>query len=119
MKIETVLNHYITCALWSSTDGHDEHLDQNYDSSDISEITKANMLTDVTKFLKDAESLLEESNLTDEQIGHDFWLTRNRHGAGFWDRGLSKSLGEKLTKICHEFGEVNLYVGDDGKIHSD
>src|SRR5438105_15551820 len=19
--------------------------------------------------------------------GHDFWLTRNRHGAGFWDRG--------------------------------
>ena len=21
-----------------------------------------------------------------EQIGHDLWLTRNGHGAGFWDR---------------------------------
>ena len=21
-----------------------------------------------------------------EQIGHDLWLTRNRHGTGFWDR---------------------------------
>lgn len=21
-----------------------------------------------------------------EQIGHDIWLTRNGHGAGFWDR---------------------------------
>ena len=21
-----------------------------------------------------------------EQVGHDLWLTRNGHGAGFWDR---------------------------------
>jgi hypothetical protein len=30
-----------------------------------------------------------EINLRDypaEQVGHDLWLTRNGHGAGFWDR---------------------------------
>ena len=34
---------------------------------------------------------LLEINLRDlypnpQQIGHDLWLTRNGHGAGFWDR---------------------------------
>jgi hypothetical protein len=35
---------------------------------------------------------------TDEQIGHDLWLTRCGHGAGFWDRNLPN--GDKLTEIC-------------------
>ena len=26
-------------------------------------------------------------NWNAEQLGHDLWLTRNGHGAGFWDRG--------------------------------
>lgn len=52
-----------------------------------------------------------------EQIGHDFWLTRNHHGAGFWDRGLSNGRGKILTDIAHSFGELILYVGDDGQIH--
>jgi hypothetical protein len=30
-----------------------------------------------------------------EQAGIDFWLTRNRHGAGYWDRGLGIT-GDKL-----------------------
>jgi hypothetical protein len=50
-----------------------------------------------------------------EKAGHDFWLTRNGHGAGFWDRNLG-GIGDKLTKAC-EYDECNLYVGDDGKIH--
>ena len=52
-----------------------------------------------------------------EQIGHDFWLTRNHHGAGFWDRDLSNGRGEILTQIAHSFGELSPYVGDDGQIH--
>ena len=48
-----------------------------------------------------------------EQIGIDFWLTRNRHGAGFWDRGLG-DIGEKLTDIAHQMGERSVYVGEDG-----
>lgn len=48
--------------------------------------------------------------------GHDFWLTRNGHGCGFWDRDLGE-IGDKLTEAAKKFGEVNLYVGDDGFVH--
>ena len=48
--------------------------------------------------------------------GHDFWLTRCGHGAGFWDRGVGET-GERLTKAAEKFGNVDLCVGDDGKIY--
>lgn len=42
---------------------------------------------------------------------HDFYLTRNRHGAGFWDKetiyGFEES--EILTQISQEFKESNAY----------
>ena len=47
---------------------------------------------------------------------HEFYLTRNRHGAGFWDVNWDE-LGDKLTKICHEMKEYQLFVGDDGKAY--
>lgn len=56
---------------------------------------------------------------TDEELaGHDFWLTRNGHGAGFWDRSeLDKPTQGRLTKAAHAFGNSDLYVGDDGRIY--
>jgi hypothetical protein len=42
--------------------------------------------------------------------GHDLWLTRNRHGAGFWDRGLPKAVGEALSTAARNMGEIHLYV---------
>ena len=51
--------------------------------------------------------------LSPVQMGHDFWFTRNRHGAGFWDRGLG-DVGEKLTDIAQSMGEQDVYVADDG-----
>ncbi|MBP6478988.1 MAG: hypothetical protein KA290_14830 [Chitinophagaceae bacterium] len=50
------------------------------------------------------------------RAGHDLYLTRNRHGAGFWD-GDWDELGDKLTEICHEMKECQLYLGDDGKAY--
>ena len=42
---------------------------------------------------------------------HDFFLTRNRHGAGFWDNGKIYGEGEALdlTEISHQMKEVNCY----------
>jgi len=54
---------------------------------------------------------------TSAQHAHDFWLTRNRHGAGFWDGDYPEELGKKLTEASHAFGECDLYIGDDGKVH--
>ena len=48
----------------------------------------------------------------EQRAGHDLWLTRNHHGAGFWDRGLGE-VGERLTKAAHGLGERSLYAGDD------
>lgn len=43
--------------------------------------------------------------------GRDFWYTRNGHGVGFWDRGLG-DIGDKLSDIAREFGEVNAFFGN-------
>jgi hypothetical protein len=52
----------------------------------------------------------------EEQAGHDFWLTRCGHGAGFFD-GDWPEAGDHLTDACKKFREVNLHVGDDGFIY--
>lgn len=58
---------------------------------------------------------------TFEQAGHDFWLTRNGHGTGFWDRtyanDVSAMIGDELADQARSYGEVDLYIGDDGAIH--
>jgi hypothetical protein len=51
-----------------------------------------------------------------EQAGGDFWLSRNGHGAGFWDRGLGE-LGERLTRAARAWGSSDLYLTDDERIH--
>jgi hypothetical protein len=48
------------------------------------------------------------------RAGHDFWLTRNGHGAGFWDRGLGE-LGDRLSEASKPHGEASLYVYSDGE----
>jgi len=112
------LYNYAVCALWSSNDNSDEYggdpLDRNYDIQDLSPEAQDKMKADCRAFQNKAGDLL--NGITEEQAGHDFWLTRNGHGAGFWDRGLGL-IGEKLTAIAHSFGECDLYVGDDGKIY--
>lgn len=105
---------YIECLLWSSCDGNDKPLDLNYSIDDLAEETKAKIIEDCDKFIELAGPLLD--TIDDSQAGHDFWLTRNRHGAGFWDRGLGKP-GEDLTKLSHSFGELWSYIGDDNKIY--
>jgi hypothetical protein len=51
-----------------------------------------------------------------EQAGGDFWLTRNGHGTGFWDRGLGE-LGERLAGAAGAWGSSVLYLTDDERIH--
>lgn len=108
---------YFETALWSSTDERGEPLDSTYSIEDLSveALEKANK--DTTAFFEKAGALLD--NYDYERAMHDFWLTRNRHGAGFWDGDYEKQDGEKLTELSHSFGEINLYVGDDNKLYFD
>ena len=52
-----------------------------------------------------------------EDAGHDFWLTRNQHGSGFWDGDWDARYASLLTEVSEQFGECTTYLGDDGKIH--
>jgi hypothetical protein len=53
--------------------------------------------------------------MTPGEMGHNLWLTRNRHGAGFWDRGLGP-VGEELTKWAHTLGETWATFDEDEEI---
>ena len=113
---------YMEAALWTSTDESTpqggEPMDRNYSIDDIAEETRERMQRDCTAF-QNANVIPEyhHGECTDEEMaGHDFWLTRNGHGAGFWDRGLGE-IGERLTEASKGYGEFSLYVSDDGKIY--
>lgn len=112
-ELDTFARAYCEAALWSSTDDNDEPLDCNYGIEDIATETLVKMSRSCDVFRAEAGNLLDD--IDPVQAGHDFWLTRNRHGAGFWDRGLG-DVGDKLTRIAHTYGERNLYAHD-GKIH--
>lgn len=109
-----ILSAYIECALWSSCDDNSAPLDDNYFQSDIEETALESMRKDCEDFYNSNSELLQ--GLTNEQIGVNFWLTRNRHGAGFWDLGLNDR-GKLLTDAAHAYGSSDLYLGDDGKLY--
>jgi len=52
------------------------------------------------------ECYLSDDNI--EQAGHDFWLTRNHHGVGYWDRPevYGQWESEMLTQVSQSYGEV-------------
>jgi hypothetical protein len=109
---------YLECALWSSTEEDETPMDKNHTISDFSEEAIAKAESDCANFQAKAGDLL--SGYPSDQAGHDFWLTRNRHGAGFWDRGGKYTTEEnerKLTDIAHSMGETWIYTGDDGLIY--
>lgn len=127
LNVEKMLSAYIECALWSSTDESEESggepIDKNYSRDDLDESALARMRADVEKFVAENHAdieLWDGSYSPEEQSGHDFWLTRNRHGAGFWESewsDIKTNPGERLTKSSHRFGECYLYIGDDGKVY--
>ena len=111
----SMLTAYLTAALWSSLDGDGLPLDRDYDIEDIAEESYKKASSDCEKFKKMAGALLD--GLEMEEVGHDFWLTRAGHGAGFWDGDYEEDVGEKLTNISKKFPEVYPVVGNKGKIY--
>jgi hypothetical protein len=120
-----MVKSYLGTALWAETDNADERggepLDKNYDVEDFAPEAVAKATADCAAFEEKAGPLLEgierQGQDVPDVIGFHFWLTRNRHGAGFWDGDYPKEIGEALTKLSHEFREQYVEVGDDGKLY--
>lgn len=135
MDLDEMVRGYIDCALWSSScngqvrDGHEQFCrgedcdkglgDIGLTDSDLAPGQLSAIKAQVSDFVQlcEAEGDLL-SGIDPGRAGHDFWLTRNHHGAGFWDRGLGER-GWLLTKRAQTFGEANLTVGDDGLVYHD
>lgn len=125
MSAQTFYQSYVATALWSSLDGSPpsggEPMDRNYTPDDISAETLRRMRDDCDAFYLLNGELWQGDKSTappgeeDERAGSDFWLTRNGHGAGFWD-GDYPQTGDVLTDLARNCGEFDLYVGDDGQI---
>ncbi len=122
--LDTFTTAYIEAALWSSTDQSDDQggrpLDDTYGIEDLSEEAIKGMASDCAAFQEANRYLMDEAEeqhgMDDEQAGHDFWLTRNGHGAGFWDRGMEE-IGDVLSDAAKSYGSCDLYVGDDGQLY--
>jgi hypothetical protein len=120
--IDAIVDGYLTCQLWvgHDMDREDTMLDENYGREDISEAyvdkVREELLAVVTDHPLAVRMYLNSRERTgydrNELFGHDFYLTRERHGAGFWDRGLGE-LGNYLTDIAHAYGEAE-QLWDDG-----
>lgn len=100
------VRQYIVTLLWCSTDCDGEPLDSRFSSSDIPLDVAKRIVRDCRKFWTEAsDDVLDDPS----GAGHDFALTRNGHGAGFWDGDWEQSAGEKLTELSEQFGEFELY----------
>lgn len=120
MNVDAVVTAYLECALWAGLDWSDveadnpEPLDASYTVDDVSAEALAEIREDCSAFVEANAEYID--GLDPSQVGHDFYLTRNRHGAGFWDRGLG-DIGERLTTAAHAYGTSELYAGDDGRLY--
>lgn len=123
LATEKFLDAYVRAALWSSVDDDGDALDENYDVRDIAPETLHQMKADVLDFSRKFFDIIAVhprsgyASMRDmAQAGHDFWLTRNGHGAGFQDGDWGVA-GDSLAEAAHAYGTFDLYVGDDGFIY--
>lgn len=111
---------YIETALWATSDMDEdgnmlESLDEDFDIQDFDPKSLQEVKDRCQDFIYSNLALIEQAIDNDEatirQIAHDFWLTQNGHGAGFWDGGYPET-GDELTTASKSYGSVDLYQCD-------
>lgn len=100
MHTDQMYKAYIEAVYFTDT-GDNDQPDAN---ADLTPLFKARAYIDCRNFLY---ATREHGEHDLPQMGHDLWLTRNRHGAGFWDRpGIyGTANAEFFTRLCEAMGE--------------
>lgn len=116
----------LECLLWSETDDDGEPLDGTHNLYDITPDGQAEIAEAVIGLAftipNDVAAMLDHYATTSRGaewshgslFGHDFILSSNGHGCGFWDRGAG-DLGRRIHAMC--VSGYHLYVGDDNRLH--
>lgn len=105
-----MLNQYLGTALWASTDDEGEPLDNNFSINDFSRSSVKEAEKDIKEFLSIADKKLGDDwdrEWDEETIGHCLWLSRNGHGAGFFDESLP--FADELQDIARKMGEKYVF----------
>lgn len=136
---EAFVTGYVECALWCGVmayrcDEHDdtsacdpdecnpelENSSDQYDDSDLTHEARESLESDANAFFTANVKDLLACGLSMDRAGHNFWLTRNRHGAGFWDdKGSDREANaalDRLTDASHAYGEMHLVADHDGEV---
>lgn len=121
LEFDRLVDGFITTLLWSereiSDDGSEGESFEGYDVSDIVKAGIVEIYSECLEFFKEANGIVFDmiehgtSGFRGEpwsQVGHDFCLTRNGHGAGFWD-GHWGEAGRALTDLSKPYGTIGLY----------
>jgi len=120
-KLDLFTQSYIEAMYWTECNSDNPELDEA-SLDELSPDSLKAIIEDCTEFQESNAELLEQAyghetaKYDDACAGHDFWLTRNGHGCGFWDRGLG-NVGDELTKNSKPYGSQSLYRGDDGLLY--
>jgi len=120
--LDRFIDAYIEAMLFSTNDESDESggepLDKNYGPGDIAPETMGLIEEDCADFVERFGPLIEDDDPEGEAkwgkwelAGHDFWLDREGHGAGFWDGDWPKH-GDELSDAAKSYGTFDLTVGD-------
>lgn len=115
-QFKIFFNSYIDSILYFSSDQNldsDAPLCKKYNSEDFDLATLKELEKNCFEFYSNNFEFIK-SNLG--LAGHDFFLTSNGHGAGFWDGDWEEEIGKKLTEESHKYNEVNFWVSN-GKIY--
>lgn len=133
-EFRAFVNGYVSAMLWANTMrynddmGETESFDAYYAGHRIddgtrygSELAYRELVDDCEQFVKANWRTLREVATKHfkskydphewEQHGHDYALTRNGHGAGYWDRGYGV-LGDELSEAAKLDGPQNLFYED-------
>lgn len=118
MTDSSFFTSYCEALLFTSTDSDGEDLSREFTIDDLLKCSEIDALRkDCLDFQHQNRALLTlaytDEIYTSSQAGHDFLLTQNGHGAGFFDRGHHE-VGERLTEAAHAFGTVELYTAHAG-----
>jgi hypothetical protein len=118
--------------LYTECDERGVPLDRNYLPCNFDEKSLETLYNQFQQFIQQVEPQITEKlgdswdciddfyNLiqpAQNQTEYDYILTRNRHGAGFWDGDWDDSVAVILTDAAQDQSEICAWVGDDGKIY--
>jgi hypothetical protein len=91
-----------------------DHCDEHFCCEDFTEDALRAAVADCAQFQEENGSDLCDED--DGHAGHNFWLNRNGHGAGFWDGDYEEEKGNRLSAACEDYTELYICVGEVGSL---